>query len=214
MSTDANAAGAADAAAVAAAEQSAGAGAAPTAAAAPATPAAPSAPATPVVPATYDLKLPDGASVDPAIVERTAALARTLGLSNEAGQQLLDKTVAEASAPLTAFLEANKPGEGTAWKARVGEYETQAKADPEIGGPKFDASVEKAQQVLAKFGTPGLKQALDTTGFGSHPEVLRLLAKIGGAMSEGSLVLPGAQDGGAATKKAPHEIMYPDPPKA
>lgn len=185
---------------------------APPADGAPPTPPATPAPAAPVVPETYDLKLPPDTKADPALIERTAATARTLGLSNEAAQKALEFTVAEVAARDAAFVSANEPGKGDAWLARVAEYETQAKADPDIGGARYDVSVERAQQVLARFGSPALKDALNATGFGSHPAVIKLLAAIGGSMAEGSLVLPGG-NAPPAEKRAPWDVMYPDKKK-
>lgn len=173
-----------------------------------------------VVPDTYDLKWPDGSTLNPAIVERTAATARALGLSNAAGQQLLDQTVqdltnaetaakATAQATFDAQVEAWKPG-GAEWVKRNTAWTNDAIADAEIGGTpeKLAVSVEKAQQALAKYGPPELKPLLDETGFGSHPAVIKLLASIGRAMSEGSLVL--GATGQPGKPKSDGQLMYPD----
>lgn len=175
-------------------------------------------PVVPVVPEKYDLKLPDGSTVDPAVVQRTEAIARDLGLSNEAGQKLLDQTVKDISDLETsakkaaedsqkALIDAWKPG-GTEWVKRETQWATQAKADPELGATPeaFAVSVEKAQQALAKYG-PELKPLLDETGFGSHPAVIKMLARIGKASSEGSLVLGTGGQIKRATSDA--QVLYP-----
>jgi len=175
-------------------------------------------PVVPVVPEKYDLKLPEGSTLDPAIVQRTEAIARDLGLSNEAGQKLLEQRVKEISDLETsakkaaedsqkALIDAWKPG-GTEWVKRETQWATQAKADPELGATPeaFAVSVEKAQQALAKYG-PELKPLLDETGFGSHPAVIKMLARIGKASSEGSLVLgTGGQIKRAASDA---QVLYP-----
>lgn len=181
----------------------------PTTATTPAVPAPVS-----VVPETYDLKLPEGSTVDPAIVERTAATARALGLSNEAGQTLLDAEVkAEAAAAVdrekatqtaiteavkaaeakqTALLEAWTPGTGAEWKKQQDEWTKAAKADPDIGGDKFNQAVEASGKAVARFGGDDLKAFLNETGYGRHPVVLKFLASIGRAMSESTMATNGA----------------------
>jgi hypothetical protein len=173
---------------------------------------------------TYDLKLPGDLPAElkdligPDILERTVAIARARGLDNEAGQSVLDftlaetKTVAEKAAAAAvkaaadANTAANQPG-GAEWVKRETAWRTQAEADPTIGGTpeKLGVSVEKANQAIAKYGTPELKTMLDQTGLGSHPQVLRLLANVGRAMSEPTLQLGGSP---VAVKKDVADLLY------
>jgi len=175
----------------------------------PATPAIPPTVTTlPVsaVPETYSLKLPEGSTVDPAIVERTAAKARALGLTNEAGQTLLDAEVADAVAREKAIAEAEKtaaanaqtalldawaPGTGAEWKKQQDAWTKAAKADPDIGGEQFNQAVEASGKAVARFGGDELKALLNDTGYGRHPVVLKFLAKVGRAMSESTMATNG-----------------------
>lgn len=179
------------------------------AAAAATTEAKPETPAS-VVPETYDLKLPADSKADPAIVERTAAIARELGLSNEAGQKLLETVHAEVVARESAIADAAKPG-GTAWKENVDRLAAVALADPEVGGSpeKLAANVDLGKAVLTKFFPAEVKDFLNETGLGSDPRVLRGLVKIAKSMSEGSLVLAGTNDGGTNTEEAKLRKHYP-----
>lgn len=162
-------------------------------------------------PETYDLKLsPEARGIDAAIVERTAAIARAQGLGNEAAQKLLDSVVAEVAAQQTAQVEAWKPG-GAQWTARDTEWRQAALADAEIGGSpeKLAKSVELAQKVMAKFGGADVVAFLKETGLGSHPAALKLLAKIGAAMSESSLVV-GAPAAVSGKKDTAEKLYGPD----
>lgn len=164
-------------------------------------------PVVPVVPETYDLKLPDGA--DAAIIERTTAIARELGLGNEAAQKLVDRDVAlvaEQATAQAALIEAWKPG-GVEYVKRDAAWVAEAKADKDIGGEKFPIALEKAQQALAKFG-PELKTYLDQTGLGSHPAAIKFLAKVGAAMGEAAPVV--GSIGGTPKAKSDAETMYPN----
>lgn len=175
-------------------------------------------PVAPVVPEQYDVKLPDGSPLDVAIVERTTALARELGLGNEAAQTLLDKMAGEETDRLAAQtkaaeadLAAWKPG-GESWKARDDGWRADALKDPEIGGSpeKLQASVTLAHRGLAALVSPEkAKQVTDffeETGYGSHPMVLSILAAAGRKTQEGALVF------GAGVPPAPKSVaerMYP-----
>jgi hypothetical protein len=67
----------------------------------------PPTPPAPTVPDKYDLKLPDKSTVDKAVVERTAAKARELGLSQEHAQKTLDFVHQEIDAAAKAAVEAS-----------------------------------------------------------------------------------------------------------
>lgn len=161
-------------------------------------------------PTTYDLKVPDKATVDPAIVERTAAIARAQGLDNAAGQVLLDGMIAEVSAQEKAVAAAWQPG-GALWKARDEAWSAQALADPELGGSKeaLATSVEYANKVVDRLADPDLKELLKVTGWGSHPAVLRLLNRIGRGMSESSF-RPGKGAAGGGPKTAAEKLYGKD----
>jgi hypothetical protein len=168
---------------------------------------------TPVVPESYDLKVPDGSTVDSAFVDRTAAKARELGLTNEAAQKLFDSEVKDATERETAsqaalakakadsqkaLLDAWAPN-GAEWKKQQDEWTKLSKADSAIGGEKFNQAVESAGQAVERFGDPELKKMLEETGFGRHPVVLRFLSKIGAASRESTFANGGAPTGGTET---------------
>ena len=77
-----------------------------------------------------------------------------------------------------------------AFNGQITTWETEARADTEIGGAKYDASVGLAVAGLKAYGSPKLVEALNTSGLGSHPEMIKAWAKIGKAVSE-SPVLSG-----------------------
>lgn len=141
------------------------------------------------VPDKYDLKLPANAKFDPAIVERTAAIARERGLGNDAAQTALDTAVALVAERDTALVEAWQPG-GKEWKKRDAEWAAESLANKEIGGTpeKLATSIELANKVRTALGDKELDTFLIQTGLGSHPAVLKFLAKIGKSMSESTLV--------------------------
>lgn len=164
-----------------------------------ATPAAtPAAPAAPVVPEKYELKLPDGALIDPKAIERTAAQAKALGLSQEGAQKALDF----ASGEVKAYHE----GLTAQYQERVKGWNEALKTDTEIGGANLEANGQLAWRVIQKFAADTTLEAdLKASGYNQHPGLFKLLARIGKAMGEDQLVT-GAQ-GGAAPKGAA-DVLY------
>jgi hypothetical protein len=131
----------------------------------------------------YDLKLPKGSRLSESVVEEVTAFAKDRGLSNDQAQAMLDRQ----HNALEATDKANRPG-GAEWKKRVDTWEGLIQADPELGGEKMKENAEVAARVVKRFGSESLQRDLQETGFGSHPELVRLLTRIGRAMGESKLV--------------------------
>lgn len=145
-------------------------------------------------PEAYDLKLPDGSDAALPVIEEFKPLAKELGLTNEKAQKLVDfytQTVAEA-----------KQAE---WKGIRDGWTEAAKQDKEYGGTKFVESMQMAKKAMDQFGTPELKSMLDSYGMGDHPEVIRLMVKVGQHMAEDKVVSGAASVG----ERDPAKIMFP-----
>jgi hypothetical protein len=208
----------AGAAAAAAAASLAAAAAPPAEGAAAAAPAAVAPPAAASAPEKYDLKVPDGSTVDAEFVNRTADTARALGLSNEAGQKLLDAQIAEVSKASTVAVEAAKaeqlkamqPG-GAVWTEQEAKWRGTALTDSEIGGSpeKLQVNVDLANKVVNRFATDDAKKFFQDSGLGSHPELVRVFARIGKTMSEATFALPNARASVAATADDRLRNRYP-----
>lgn len=153
---------------------------------------------SPVVPEKYDLKLPEGATLDQKALDELSAFAKEKGLSQEAAQAVLER---EHS--LAKSFEQKAQQE---WETRKDQWLKDAQSDKEFGGENLKLSAETAHRALKRFDSTGkLAEMLESTGMGNHPEVIRFMWKIGQAMSEDQLVVPGAQTGG---KKSIEEIFY------
>lgn len=152
----------------------------------------------PAAPETYSLKLPEGSRLDPSRVESIASLAKERGLSNEAAQEILTReheAVQQYASAQETVLEKEKE-----------RWLTDLRADKEIGGDHLNKKVEQASRVVKKFGTPEFNKALNDTGLGNHPELVRVFARIADAMGEDNLVLPGAAPSGPASLR---DLFYP-----
>jgi len=152
-------------------------------------------------PDKYDLKLSDDTKLDPKLTERTAATARTLGLSNENAQKALefiaqevathsDQRVATALADYSAPSKENPQG-GAKWREQEQQWRDAALKDAELGAGKpeaLKANTDLGEKVLAKFGDEKLLDFLHSTGLGSNPDVMKFLVRIGKSMKESELI--------------------------
>ena len=64
------------------------------------------------------------------------------------------------------------------------QWEESTISDSEIGGDKLNESVRYANSAIKKYGTPELEVILKSTPLGSHPEIIRMLSKVGSSISE------------------------------
>lgn len=145
---------------------------------------------------TYEpFTLPDGAVADEALTEEFLPVVKELGLSQKGAQKLVDFKAKLDQANLKR------------WGDHLSDLRTQAKADPEIGGARYNENLSVAVKAVQKFGGPALQKVLNQYGVGAHPEMIRAFAKIGRAMGE----TPGLDNGGGSgmsNAKPLHELMY------
>lgn len=136
------------------------------------------------VPEKYELKLPEGSVLDAARVEKVIAFAKANGLSQDEAQRVLER---ENDAVAQFAKEQNDNFE------RVkGQWLDEAKSDTEFGGEKLKESVMLSNNVIKKFGSDKLRESLNATGLGNHPELVRMLVRIGKEMGPDKLVVPGS----------------------
>lgn len=148
----------------------------------------------PSVPEKYDLKLPDQSPVNPVRLEKIAAEAKAQGLSQEQAQELVTREHNTVSDLVQAH------------HARVKEWSDASAADKEIGGPDINRNISLADRLVDTYGSPELKEQLKITGFGSHPEMLRLLVRIAKAGGEDRLVRGGGTP--PAPKKSAADLLF------
>lgn len=156
------------------------------------------APPAPAVPEKYELKLPEGSLLATETVQKIEEFAKANKLSPEKAQELLVRE--------DALLKSHVESQLSAHNERVESWRVAASKDKEIGGEAFGQNAELAKRAVEKFGSTELKQMLDVTGFGNHPEVIRVFARIGKAMSEDKIISGGAPP--SAPQKSIAEKFY------
>ena len=145
-------------------------------------------------PEKYEFTAPEGVQLDETALAAFEPVAREMGLTQEQANKLV-----ELQAGIVQRQAEAHAAQREAWK-------TEVKSDKEIGGDQYAPSVKAAQIALSKFGTPELRAALDASGLGNHPEVVRVFARIGKASADGK-VLKGDPP---MNQKSQAEVMFGD----
>lgn len=144
----------------------------------------------------YEISLSKDSKLKQDDVDSVLGFAKEHNLSNEVAQKIL----AEKESQVDQFMEGLK----SEHERRTQQWLEDSTNDPEIGGEKLKLSAERAKRAIEAFGTPELSEALDTTGYGNHPEVVKIFSKIGQLIEDDKIVMPGKS--GVARSQA--DILY------
>jgi hypothetical protein len=184
----------------------------------PTTPAASETPATPAAPSTdpaapkttegqaaplsaADIKLPDGFTVDEAIMTPFVELVNKYNIPREAVDAFVDL---QAKA-----TQKNSEASSLAWADMQKQWTDEIAADPDLSGQAWDTKHAPAiGQMLDKYGSPDVRAALDLTGAGNNPHVVRMFAKLAAAVTEpGFVPAPAPADGQSSVESRIYPTM-------
>jgi hypothetical protein len=148
-----------------------------------------------------DIKLPDGVATDDASVAAFAAEAAKQGIP----QDKLEALIASVAPQIQGALKAPHQ----AWVDTQTEWQKQVMADPEIGGANFAGMKVTVAKMLddPRFCDPGLREALNFTGAGNNPAVIRTMFKLAQIVTEGGPTATGAPPNAGKTAA---QILYPN----
>lgn len=147
-----------------------------------------------------DFEMPEGVEVDETQLAEAAPLFKELGLTQAQAQKLVDFQATQ--------VQAGRESQIDAFNQMVGDWREQSVNDKEFGGDKFEESINIAQTTIDKLGTPELGKLLKDHGVGNHPEVIRILVKMGGHLQEDQ---PGGGDNTPNSPEKSHvEALYPN----
>lgn len=141
-------------------------------------------------PEAYDLSV-EGVELDPEMVAEAEPILRELNLSNDAAK----KFVPIAAKMMDRAVEATVNDIVAKGNAQRKEWLDSAKAAEDIGGAKWDATMHMAAKGLDALGfvkadkdknveAHPFRLVLEQTGFGNHPDMIRMAAKLGELVSE------------------------------
>ena len=139
-----------------------------------------------VTPEKYEYKLPEGMELDTSLAEKVDPLFKEIGLSQEQAQKLVD-----VYAPyIKEQSEAANKQQLEGYKQTVEGWKAETLKEL---GTESEAKLAKVSKVIDKFGTPKLREVLNDTGLGNHPELVRAFLKLGEVISEDSFANPSQQ---------------------
>lgn len=141
--------------------------------------------------------LPDGYSVDESATKAFLPLATKLGLSQAGAQEVVN---------LYSQLQQEQ---AKTWQTQVEAWGMSASSDKEFGGTQYSANLATANRAIREFGTPELRQSLQDTGLGNHPEFIRFAYRVGRAMNEARAKT--GQDASTGQKRTAAEVLYGNP---
>jgi hypothetical protein len=147
--------------------------------------------------AVYEYQMPEGIELDQTAADSLTAIAKEKGLSPADAQKFADIGVQMVQRQAEAHAQI------------VAAWVDQVKADPELGGDKFDQSIVVAQEAMARFGSQELKDVMRSSGLGNHPAVVRFFHKVGTLVSQDSHVGGRSTPAGLSNEDAALAKMYP-----
>lgn len=118
----------------------------------------------------FEIKLPENAALEPELAKEFANFAKEKGLTQEVAQEIFNKQ--------NALVQGLVQKQQQQIETEIKQWADQTRTDKEVGGERLNESVHLAKQVIDRFGTPALKEALER-GMGNHPEAVRIFARIG-----------------------------------
>lgn len=169
----------------------------------------------PAPPPVYDaFKAPEGVTLDNERVSKFTEILSDLEVKSKAdhalvqefGQKAVDFHISEVNKAVENLTDLYKK----TWDRQKTEWKDSFLKDPEIGGNRFQTTVDSALTFIRTHGgTPEqqteFRDLMEKSGLGNHPAMIRLLANAGRTMGEGK---PLAASRPAPAPKSKVEALY------
>lgn len=140
----------------------------------------------------------EGVTLDQDALGEFKALAGDAKLSQEQAQKVVDIGV--------KLQQKWAADQAKAMEGAREQWSQASNADKEFGGEKLAENLSVAKTALDKFGSPELKQLLNDSGLGNHPEIIRFFYRAGKAISNDRIVSGGNGPGAAID---PASVLFP-----
>ena len=133
-----------------------------------------------------DFTLPEGVQLGEAGLAEFKSFAKEQDLTQEQAQKVLEFGAAQFREKLN--------GPYHEWSEMQRRWQAEVKADPDIGGTKFEQSIKDAALVFVPGESnpfvgsadeaKALREALNATGAGNNPAMVKLFVKMGRLLAE------------------------------
>ena len=149
-----------------------------------------------------DFEIPEEITINEEALSSFKDLAKDMELSQEQAQQLVDLQTK------MAIQEAKQRDEE--FNDSLAEMLEAAKTDKDIGGDKFETKVASAMLAIETFGDQNVIDALDYSGLGNHPGILKMLSAVGELVQEDRIHgSAGAKTNEITTEQQLADELYP-----
>lgn len=148
-----------------------------------------------IVPEKYEVKVPDGMTLDAGLLEKFTPIAKELGLTNDQVQKLADFQAQQITQSQQAQAKAFNDFKDTTRQAAVDFF-----------GNKLEAELPYVAKGRDQFADAEVMDLLEATGLSNHKAFISMFAKMGRSVSEHKLV-----DGKPASPeetRSPGSILY------
>ena len=157
----------------------------------------------PAQPSYGEFKLPEGVTVDADSLRPATELFAETGLNQDQAQKFIDLAMARETAAAHKSVQA--------FVDLQNQWVSEIKADPDIGGDRLKSSLASANRAIDRLNVPGLREALNFTGAGNHPAIVKAFVRLGQMIAEdrfrpGHLARPDVP-------RSPAEVIYDGNPR-
>jgi hypothetical protein len=159
-------------------------------------------------------KAPEGITLDDKLIESAAPLFKELGLSQDQAQKLVDFHAAQTKAAGDAGMKA--------YEDMRADWRTKTASDKDLGNgtdlrPEVKANIGRALDLVPAEAKTAFFEAMDLTGAGDNPAVIRVINALAQRIGEGKLVAgggvsPAGVPGGKARTGA--QALFPHLPSS
>ena len=123
------------------------------------------------------VELPEGFELDTALAEQATPVFKDLGLNQD-----------QAAGLMNLFAEIRTNEMEAATSALTERQSGWRDAIKEEWGGDFDKNVAVASKAVVQFGGDELRSALEETGAGDHPAIIKFFHQVGSKLSEDAMV--------------------------
>lgn len=143
-----------------------------------------------------EFNVPEGMEMDEELSVIATKTFRDEGFTQEQSQKMVD-------------LYADKmQGFADQHQQTISAWQSESRSDSEYGGNNFNANIGVAGKAIDQFATPAFSKMLEDSGYGNHPEMIRLLVNVGKQLGEDNV---GNNGKAAQEEMSTAEIMYGQP---
>jgi hypothetical protein len=151
-----------------------------------------------VVPEKYEFKMPDGVKVNQELVDAVSPVLKELKITQADAQRLVDAYTPVIQKQTEAMVKAQADESMKVFNQIKTEWKNETE---KLLGANKDVEIAHAARFINKFGSPALRQVLNETGLGNHPELVKVFIEAGKKLSQdpmptGKTQSPVGQEGG------------------